>query len=78
VVPCYSVVYPQIMGDCNKESIYDIWHGEKFKKFRLKMLNGSKRSSKICRECEVMEHRLFPEDDLSGETERLKKIYESE
>jgi len=77
VVPCYSIVYPEIMGDCTNESIYEIWHGEKFRKFRLKMLEGSKISCEACRKCEVMEHRLFPEDDLSGEAERLKKVYQN-
>ena len=30
VVPCYSFEYPEILGDCNNESVNEIWMGKKF------------------------------------------------
>ncbi len=30
IVPCYSFEYPNIVGDCNNESMKDIWDGDKF------------------------------------------------
>lgn len=75
VVPCYSFEYPAIMGDCRSRSVKEIWNGGEFKKFRRAMLNGEKTSFKVCAGCGIIKYRLFPEDVLSGDVERLKKIY---
>ncbi len=76
VVPCYSFEYPEILGDCNIETVNDIWNGERFHEFRRKMLDGLEGVSPICKECSIIKYRWFPEDDLSSDTERLKKLYE--
>lgn len=76
VVPCYSLYYPIILGDCNKESVYEIWNSKKYKDFRRKMLNGTENVCEICKNCEIIKHRLFPEDLLNNDAERLKKLYE--
>ena len=76
VVPCFSFEYPDIMGDCNNQSVSDIWNGEKFLKFRRKMLDGTEKAGEICKECNIIKYRLFPEDDLKNDAGRLKKIYE--
>lgn len=78
VVPCYSFEYPEIMGDCNRQSVPEIWNGASFQRFRLAMLNGSKNECKVCKECNIINYRMFPEDDLTNDTQRLKKIYEQE
>ncbi len=75
IVPCYSVTYPTILGDCNKETLGQIWNGEKYRRFRRKMLDGTKKVCKLCANCGIIKHRLFPEDDLSHAAERLKKYY---
>ena len=76
VVPCYSLYYPIILGDCNKESVYGIWNSKKYKDFRRKMLEGTENVSEICKNCEIIKHRLFSEDLLNNDAERLKKFYE--
>jgi len=75
IVPCYSIVYPEILGDCNNESLYDIWNGSKYNNFRYKMLDGIENSCNVCQECDIVKHRMFATDDLSNDIERLKKAY---
>jgi radical SAM protein with 4Fe4S-binding SPASM domain len=75
VVPCYSIAYPCIVGDCNLQSVGEIWTGRKFQDFRLAMLDGSKGVCETCAECNIIKHRLFPEDNLNNDAERLKGCY---
>lgn len=76
VVPCFSFEYPIIIGDCNKESVDEIWKGRQFQKFRRKMLDGANNVSEVCKDCSIIKYRLFPEDDLSSDAARLKKYFE--
>ena len=73
VVPSYSIVYPEIIGDVNKQSLKEIWNGDVLKQFRLNMLKGD--LCQVCQDCLINKYRFFPEDDLSGHEERLIKIY---
>lgn len=75
VVPCYSFEYPGIMGDCNNQTILEIWNGKKFQKFRLSMLDGIKNVCEICARCDLIKYRLFPEDVLNNDARRLKGLY---
>jgi radical SAM protein with 4Fe4S-binding SPASM domain len=75
VVPCYSIVYPEILGDCNRQSIGEIWNGEAFNAFRLKMLNGTRSVCQTCAECNIAKYRRFPEDDISGDVEQVRRLY---
>lgn len=75
VVPCYSWDYPAILGDCNLDSVYDIWNGEAFRAFRRAMLDGLDRASDVCTDCSIIKYRWFPEDDLSADAERLRLVY---
>jgi radical SAM protein with 4Fe4S-binding SPASM domain len=75
VVPCYSIVYPGIMGDCSHQSIRDIWNGPQYQHFRRAMLDGVTCASEVCSECNIIKHRLFPEDDLKDGLERLRGCY---
>ncbi len=77
VVPCYSIAYPAIVGDCNKQSVCDIWKSGEFQQFRLKMLDGSANVCETCSDCNIIKHRLFPEDNLNNDADRLRKYYES-
>lgn len=76
VVPCYSFEYPKIIGDCNYEKVNEIWSNLEFQKFRRLMLEGTNNASQVCDNCEIIKYRLFPDDDLKNDVERLKKIYE--
>jgi len=75
VVPCYSIVYPEILGDCNKQTLTEIWHGKAFNCFRYRMLEGVKTVCEICRECNIAKHRKFPTNDISGDAKKLKEAY---
>ena len=76
VVPCYSIVYPVIIGNCIKETIVEIWNGEKLREFRLGTLAMAQDVCDVCVECKINRHRRFLEDSLNNDTERLKKLYE--
>ena len=75
VVPCYQISYPAIMGDANNQTIQEIWNGEEYANFRRTMLNGRDGANDICATCNFIKYRLFPEDDLQDEAERLKGLY---
>lgn len=76
VVPCFSFEYPGIMGDCNNQSVDKIWNGRQFQYFRCRMLDGLKNVCGVCANCNIIKYRLFPEDVLSNDAERLKRFYE--
>jgi hypothetical protein len=40
------------------------------------MLDGAKDASSICADCPIIKHRLFPEDLLNDDADRLKELYE--
>lgn len=67
VVPCYSIAYPVIIGDCHEESLFEMWKGGKFQQFRRTMLDGVKGACETCATCNIYAHRLFPEDTISSE-----------
>ncbi len=75
-VPCYSFEYPEIVGDCNNQSVVEVWNSKKFQEFRRKMLDGVKKVGKICQDCNISKYRVFPEDILDNDVKRLKKFYE--
>lgn len=75
IVPCYSFEYPAIMGDCRYQSVSEIWNSEIFQKFRYNMLTGLMNASDVCAKCNIIKYRLFPEDVLNNDAERLKQYY---
>lgn len=75
VVPCYSFEYPQIMGNCHDQSVCEIWNGKPYRQFRCLMLDGIQNVGVVCAHCNIIKYRLFPEDVLNEDAERLKKLY---
>lgn len=75
VVPCYSIEIPVVVGNAQLESVYDIWHGEKMRAFRLRMLNGMHQASENCSVCKIVRHRMHAEDYLDDAVDRLKGVY---
>lgn len=73
IVPCFSLSYPEIIADCNNESINEIWTSNNFNNFRLRMLNGTKNVCGICGDCNIIKYRFSPEDDLLCDKERIRK-----
>ena len=76
IVPCYSWEYPGIMGDCNEQTMSEIWNGAVFQRFRRRMLDGVEQASEACTNCNMIKYRMFPEDALDGAAQRLKRHYE--
>ena len=76
VVPCFSLDYPEIIGDCRQESVYDIWNGARFNRFRRRMLDGSENVGRVCANCNIIKYRMSPEDSLQAAAARLKRHYE--
>jgi radical SAM protein with 4Fe4S-binding SPASM domain len=51
VVPCcFDKDASHIMGDLNKRSFREIWHGKKYNEFRRSLLSKRKEID-ICRNC---------------------------
>ena len=76
VVPCYQISYPGIMGDANHQTIQQIWNGGTYLGFRRAMLDGRDNVNDVCAQCNFIQYRLFPEDDLQEGAERLKGLYQ--
>lgn len=76
VVPCYSIDYPCIVGDCHDQSVTEIWNSRTFTEFRRTMLDGAQHASNACAVCNIIKHRLFPEDVLNDAAGRLKQQYD--
>lgn len=74
IVPCYSLEYPVILGNCYTESIVDIWNGRTYNKFRHNMLLDI-NTNIICKNCQIFKHRSYSSDDLSIKRNALKAIY---
>ena len=75
VVPCYSIKYPAILGNCYTDTITNIWGGTLYNNFRLKMLDGIDNMCDICKNCDIFKHRSYNNDDLSSKTQELKEYY---
>ena len=55
--PCCFAFDPYPVGDLNKQSLKEVWNGEKMKELRLRMLNGKK--SRECMKCYDQEKSGF-------------------
>ena len=75
VVPCFSLAYPEIIGDCNNQPIDEIWKGKQFNKFRRRVLEGAENVCGICAKCNIIKYRMSPEDVLNDSAEQLKKYF---
>lgn len=76
VVPCYSVAYPEIMGNINRKTLKDIWNGHMWKTFRKNMISRGRGCNKICSDCKICEFRYNKEDDLDEHKDRLKMLFD--
>jgi radical SAM protein with 4Fe4S-binding SPASM domain len=75
VVPCHSIAYPQIMGNCYSSSLYDIWNNNEYNKFRYDMLDGVNNMCEECKQCGIFRHRVYDFDDLTNKVDELKIFY---
>lgn len=77
VVGCYSVTYPEILGDANIHSLTDIWNGATYNDFRRRMLRGRDTVCDVCRECAINFYRIHNEDRIMNADGRLNALYSS-
>ena len=75
VVPCCSMKYPAVLGDTKKQSVRDIWNGERFQHFRRHMLESREKASPICAQCNLYLYDLHQEDVLDFAREQLLDHY---
>ncbi|MEW6195355.1 MAG: radical SAM/SPASM domain-containing protein [Bacteroidota bacterium] len=72
-VCCVDWAMETIVGDLSKETLNDIWNGEKIKKFRLLHLDNKRDQVKACGNCHYL--KGFPDhlylDDKVGYLNRL-------
>jgi radical SAM protein with 4Fe4S-binding SPASM domain len=73
VVPCYSCLYPEILGNAYCENIVDIWNKNYF---RQTMIKEKKQNIKVCKDCNICNYRVFDEDLIDDYEEKLTEIYE--
>lgn len=76
VVPCCSMKYPEILGDVNRESLFEIWHGGRFNEFRRRMLTSRSCAGTVCEECNLYRYDIHEEDILDDAAEELKKKFQ--
>ncbi len=73
VVPCCGMQTAFVCGNAEEESLYNIWNGERLKKFQLAMLKNKKNN--ICKKCEVFRFGMFEEDVLDfNKTTLIEKL----
>lgn len=75
VVPCTNESMIGV-GDCNTQSMLEIWNGKILNKCQREMLDGHIAIGGTCKTCNIVQCRPFPEDILDNDVERLKKFYE--
>ena len=77
IVPCHSLTYPKIMGNCYTESLFDVWNGKKYHKFYCDMLDGIENVGQPCSKCQIFKHRVWDTDNLQENRAKLKDFYSS-
>ena len=74
-VPCSNETMMGI-GDCNTQSLPEIWRGDTLRQCQRRMLDGSVAFGGVCTDCAIVQCRPFPEDILDHDAERLKTYYQ--
>ena len=73
---CVDWSHGTLVGDTKKESIVDIWFGQKLREFRLMHLRKERNKISACADCHYIKGHK-PEAYLDHKTEELIKIYEN-
>lgn len=58
-----------IIGNLNKESIHEIWHGDKLRELRIKHLQGKRHEFSPCSGCEMNEYS--EKDNLDNHADQI-------
>ncbi len=60
-----------VLGDLNRESVADIWNGEKLRKFQRRHLHKERNTIQICKNCESLMGSTI--DDIDEYAEEIEK-----
>ena len=71
---CVDWSHGSIVGDINKQSIEEIWNGEKIRQFRQLHIEGRKDEIEICQNCDYI-NNLPKYTNIDDYTDLLRKIY---
>ena len=74
-VCCMDWSLDAIIGDVRKESLVEIWRGEKLRNFRILHLKGERKKINICADCHLVMGAPI-ESDLDDASESLLAVYE--
>jgi len=55
VLCCVDLTRRMVVGDLNKEDLYQIWNSERFHEIRMKFLSGRAGEISLCRDCHIAE-----------------------
>jgi pyruvate-formate lyase-activating enzyme len=75
-VCCVDWSFGTIVGDLRRESLADVWNGERLRRFRLAHLEGRRGEIPACANCQYMTGEA-PQRDLDAQTEALIPLYEA-
>lgn len=71
MIPCDVIYKPVILGNVNKDTIYDMWYGEKLYEFRMNQLKNGRFTNPECARCVTPDDILRPEDILDNDKESI-------
>lgn len=75
VVPCCSMETSYILGNCDTESLYNIWNNDRCNNFRKTQLLKQKEIYPVCKKCQEYKYAMFEEDRLDDDAKRLVKVF---
>ena len=60
-----------IVGDLNRQSLFEVWSGSEITQHRIKHLEGSRKENATCRDCGVMSYSVY--DDIDRQAPQIKE-----
>jgi radical SAM protein with 4Fe4S-binding SPASM domain len=76
VTVCCAIQPPVILGNVRRDSLADIWQGEKRRSFLATQIIGRK-GQVVCRACTVPDYGMQPGDYLDAHRSRLMELFVS-
>jgi radical SAM protein with 4Fe4S-binding SPASM domain len=74
VVPCcVDWKRVNVIGDLNKNSLFEIWNGERLRKLQIEHLMGNKSKTEPCKDCTMNDYCEYDNIDLYAE-QCLKRL----
>jgi radical SAM protein with 4Fe4S-binding SPASM domain len=76
IIPCCSHLDPTKFGNIENRSLLEVWNSNERKKFLQMMLTKKRKEQNIypiCKNCEIPDMTIRPEDELDSFTLKLEK-----